>query len=113
LKIWGDDSSMELKIKTDDVEIELQEYNKDKLKGLIDQLGQHGTANKSLCDKLDKWLIKREKIYFETITEAIIQLSQWCHTVGKGYKGRKSTAIEISEHLFKTVLPRLKDPKKR
>jgi len=44
---------------------------------------------------------------FKNITEAIIQLSRWCNTEGKGYEGRKSTAIEISELLFNKILPRL------
>jgi len=98
---------MELKIKIDGVEIELQEYNVNELKELIDQLRLHKTAKKSLCNKLDDWLIKNERMSFKNITEAIIQLSRWCNTEGKGYEGRKSTAIEISELLFNKILPRL------
>ena len=98
---------MELKIKTNDVEIELQEYNIDELKELINELGQHGTAENSLCNKLDDWLIKKERISFKTITEAIIQLSRWCNTEGKGHEGRKPTAIKISKLLFNKTLPRL------
>ena len=85
------------KIRIQGVEIELQEYNVNELEKLIDQLRLHKTAKKSLCNKLDGWLIKQERISFGTITEAIIQLSRWCNTVGKGYEGRKSTAIEISK----------------
>ena len=98
---------MELKIKIDGVEIELQEYNIDELKELINELREHKTAEKSLCNKLDDWLIKQERISFKTITEAIIQLSRWCNTEGKGYGGRKSTAIKISKLLFNKKLPRL------
>lgn len=98
---------MELKIKTNDVEIELQEYNIDELEKLIDQMRLHGTAEKSLCNKLDDWLIKKERISFKTITEAIIQLSRWCNTEGKGHEGRKPTAIKISKLLFNKTLPRL------
>ena len=98
---------MELKIKTNDVEIELQEYNVNELKELINDLRLHKTAEKSLCNKLDDWLIKKEIISFKTITESIIQLSRWCNTEGKGYEGRKSTAIEISKLLFNKILRRL------
>jgi len=98
---------MELKVKIDSVEIELQEYNIDELKELINDLREHKTAEKSLCNKLDGWLIKKERISFKTITEVIIQLSRWCNTVGIGYEGRKSTAIKISELLFNKKLPRL------
>ncbi len=98
---------MELKIKINGVEIELQEYNVNKLKELINELRQHKTAEKSLCNKLDDWLIKQDRISFKTITEAIIQLSRWCNTVGIGYEGRKTPAIEISELLFNKKLPRL------
>jgi len=98
---------MESKIKINGVEIELQEYNVNELKELINELRQHKTAEKSLCNKLDDWLIKQERISFKTITEAIIQLSRWCNTVGIGYEGRKSTAIKISELLFNKKLPRL------
>ena len=98
---------MELKIKTNDVEIELQEYNNNELKELINELRQHKTAEKSLCKKLDDWLIKEERIPFKTITESIIQLSRWCNTDGKGHEGRKPTAIEISKLLFNKILPRL------
>jgi len=97
----------ELKIKMDEIEIELQEYNVNELKRLIDQLRLHKTAEKSLCNKLDDWLIKKERVSFKTITEAIIQLSHWCYTKGKSYEGRKSTAIEISKLLFNKKLPNL------
>ena len=99
---------MELKIRIQGVEIELQEYNVDELEKLIDQMRLHGTAEKSLCNKLDDWLIKKKvRISFKTITEAIIQLSRWCNTEGKGHEGRKPTAIKISKLLFNKTLPRL------
>lgn len=98
---------MELKIKIDDIEIELQEYNVNELKRLIDQLSQHKKAETSLCPKLDEWLIQQKKVPLKTITNAILQLSRWCNTIGDPYEKYKPIAIQISILLFNKILPPL------
>lgn len=65
---------MELKVKIDSVEIELQEYNVNELKELINDLRSQDKRAKSLCDKLDEELIKKKGISLPTI----IQLLKWC-----------------------------------
>jgi len=102
---------MELKIKVDDIEIELQRYDEKKLDKLIKELSVlHGTAKKRVCKDLDRILIKQEKVAFETIMKTIISLSRWCNTndlEGKGYGVGKSKARDISKYLFHQILPRL------
>lgn len=102
---------MELKIKVDDVEIELQRYDDKKLDKLIKELSEsHDHAKNHVCPDLDRILIKQEKVAFETIIKTIIELSRWCNTndpEGKGYGKGKPKAIEISKHLFNKLLPRL------
>ena len=99
---------MELKIRIDGVEIELQEYNVNELKELINDLRSQDNRAKSLCDKLDEELIKQKGISLPTV----IQLSKWCNT-GVSYVKGESIANEISKLLFNEILPRLDYPKKR
>ena len=98
-----------LKIETNDFEIELKEYDVDELKNLIDQLSQHKLAEKSLCPKLDEWLIQQKKLPFTTILDALVQLSRWCHTNGGAYGNYKSVAEEISKFIFINKLPDLRE----
>jgi hypothetical protein len=59
---------MELKIRIQGVEIELLEYNVNKLKELINDLRSQDNRAKSLCDKLDEELIKQKGISLPTCT---------------------------------------------
>jgi len=99
----------ELKIKTDNVEIELQEYNSAELEDLITKLGDsHAHAKEHVCRDIFRIFIKQEEVAFETVMKNIIELSKWCNTNDDGsYAKGKSPAIEISELLFNETLPRL------
>jgi hypothetical protein len=93
---------MELKIKMDGIEIELREYNINKLKNLINELCNQDTRAESLCKNLENELIEQSGISLITI----IQLSKWCNT-GESYAKAESMAMEISQLLFGKILPRL------
>lgn len=97
-----------LKIKMDGiVEIELQEYDVNELKELINDLRSQDNRAKSLCDKLDKELIRKKVISLPTI----IQLSKWCNT-SASYTESEPIANKISRLLFNKTLPRLDRPPK-
>ena len=71
---------MGLKIKIDEVDFELQKDYADCLDKPLAQLKKHKTAKKSLCEKLEKWLITDDEQSLKLIIDVIVQLSHWCHT---------------------------------
>jgi hypothetical protein len=99
---------MKLRIITDEVDIELKKFDASELKSLLDQLNRHKTAEKSLCPKLEEWLIKQKKLPFEIVLDTIVQLSRWCNSTGPSYERYSPIAAEISRLLFKQKLPDLK-----
>jgi hypothetical protein len=98
--------AVELKIKAlDGIEIELQEYNNNKLNELINELRNQHINARSMCDNLDEELITQNGISLPTL----IQLSNWCDSLtGDYYVKGESIANEIRKLLFNTILPRLK-----
>jgi hypothetical protein len=100
-----------LEIKTDNVEIELQEYNSAELEDLMTKLGDsHAHAKEHVCRDLYRIFIKQEEVAFETVMKNIIELFRWCNTDDDGsYAKGKSPAIEISKLLFNGTLPILSD----
>ena len=97
------------KITINNTEIELQKYDIEKLKKLIDDLESlHGKAKMSLCPRLSRELVESERkgISLQTIKN----LSKWCTTrEDMSYKSGKPKAIEISKLLFGKTLLRLED----
>jgi len=97
---------MGLKIKIDEVDFELQKDYADCLDKPLAQLKKHKTAKKSLCEKLEKWLITDDEQSLKLIIDVIVQLSRWCHSKGKSYLEYNEPAQEISQCLFKDILPK-------
>ena len=96
------------KITINNTEIELQKYDIEKLKKLIDDLESlHGKAKMSLCPRLRELVEPEQKrISLQTIKN----LSKWCTTrEDMSYKSGKPKAIEISKLLFGKILLRLED----
>lgn len=84
------------------IEIELQEYNNNILKDLINDLRGLHKKTATLCNSLEEKFIEQKELFSPTI----IRLSKWCNTGGPCVNAEPK-AQEISRLLFGMVLPRL------